>query len=166
MKVLGIDPGTQRTGYGLIEAHHDQLHLIACGVIAPSARPSRAEGLHHIHRELLRLIERYRPEEIAIEDPFVAKNVRSAFAIGEARAVAMLAAAAHRLPVRQYPPAKVKRVVAGYGAGSKEQVQQMVCLLLGLVESPQSYDATDALAVAICHVQERRLADLLAAAEG
>ena len=124
-----------------------------------------AQRLHELYLGLTDVIIRFRPDEIAIEDPFVARNVRSALAIGRAQAIAMLAAANHSIPVATYPPAKVKQGVADYGRGDKEQVQRMVCMQLGLTESPGTSDATDALAVALCHLREKQLSRLLARSE-
>ncbi|MCK4387133.1 MAG: crossover junction endodeoxyribonuclease RuvC, partial [Dehalococcoidia bacterium] len=111
---------------------------------------------------LLEIILRYQPEVVAVEQPFVAKNVRSALAIGRAQAVAILAAANSKIPSYEYTPTQIKRMVANYGASSKEQVQEMVKLQLGLPEIPQPSDAADALAVAICHLREIHLSNLLA----
>ncbi len=118
--------------------------------------PRPEERLHHIYLELCAVIERWQPSEVAVEDVFFAKNARSAFAIGEARAVAMLAAAQAGLTVRPYPPTEVKLAVTGYGRSDKAQVQELVRIQLGLQEAPEPADAADALAVAICHHIKRR----------
>jgi crossover junction endodeoxyribonuclease RuvC len=149
-------------GYGLLEDSNDQPSMIECGVLTASSTLALAERLRELYLGLTDLVVRLRPQEVAIEEPFVARNVRSALAIGRAQAVAMLAAATHGIPVATYPPAKVKRNVADYGRGDKEQVQRMVCVQLGLAESPGTSDATDALAVALCHLREKQLAGLLA----
>jgi crossover junction endodeoxyribonuclease RuvC len=134
------------------------LSSIAAGAIAtPRDRPAE-ERLHHIFRGLCKVIEQWKPGEVAVEDPFVAENARSAFAIGEARAVALLAAAVAGLPVRPYAPAEIKLAVAGHGRSDKAQVQELVRIQLGLAEAPRPADAADALAVAICH-HVRRNAD-------
>jgi crossover junction endodeoxyribonuclease RuvC len=126
---------------------------------------SIAERLYELYLGITDILIRFRPEEMAIEEPFVANNVRSALAIGRAQAIAMLAAASHGLPVATYPPAKVKQSVANYGRSGKEQVQRMVCIQLGLTTSPGPSDATDALAVALCHLREKQLSRLLAGSE-
>ena len=162
MRVLGIDPGTVIMGYGIIESSGDEVALVDCGALGCSERSPIGERLSFLYRELGKIISRYQPDVVAIEQPFVAKNVKSALAIGKAQAVAILAAANEGIPTFEYTPAQVKQRVADYGASSKEQVQEMVRLQLGLSEVPQSPDAADALAVAICHCQEAHLKELLA----
>lgn len=152
-------------GYGVLEDSGDQPTMIECGVLTTRSAMSLPERLHELYLGLTDIVIRFRPEEMAIEDPFVSRNVRSALAIGRAQAIAMLAASSHRIPVSTYPPAKVKRGVANYGRGDKEQVQRMVCMQLGLTESPGGSDATDALAVALCHLREKQLSRLLARSE-
>jgi len=152
-------------GYGVLEDSGDQPTMIECGVLTTRSAMSLPERLHELYLGLTDIVIRFRPEEMAIEDPFVSRNVRSALAIGRAQAIAMLAASSHGIPVSTYPPAKVKRGVANYGRGDKEQVQRMVCMQLGLTESPGGSDATDALAVALCHLREKQLSRLLARSE-
>jgi crossover junction endodeoxyribonuclease RuvC len=161
MKVMGVDPGTIVMGYGVIESQDSDFSLIKYGVIKPVERSPIGERLSFLYQHLLEVIEKYKPEQVAVEQPFVAKNARSAFAVGRAQAVAILAAASYRLPCFEYTPAQIKQRVANYGASSKEQIQQMVMLQLGLDRIPDSSDAADALAVAICHLQEIHLQDLL-----
>ena len=165
MRILGIDPGTLAMGYGVLEDIDDQPRMIECGVLTTRSTMPLAERLHELYLGLTDVLLRLRPEEMAIEEPFVARNVRSALSIGRAQAIAMLAAASHGICVATYPPAKVKHGVADYGRGDKEQVQRMVCIQLGLSESPGTTDATDALAVALCHLRERQLSNLLARSE-
>jgi crossover junction endodeoxyribonuclease RuvC len=165
MRILGIDPGTLAMGYGLLEDTDDQPQMVECGVLTARSTLPLAYRLHELYLGLTDLVIRCRPEEMAIEEPFVARNVRSALAIGRAQAIAMLAAANHGIPVATYPPAKVKQGVTDYGRGDKEQVQRMVCMQLGLTESPGNCDATDALAVALCHLREKQLSRLLARSE-
>lgn len=152
-------------GYGVLEGVDDQPRMVDCGVLTTRSATPIAERLHELYLGLTDVIIRLRPDEIAIEDPFVARNIRSALAIGRAQAIAMLAAASHGIPVATYAPAKVKHGVANYGRGDKEQVQRMVCIQLGLSKSPGSSDATDALAVALCHLREKQLSGLLATSE-
>jgi crossover junction endodeoxyribonuclease RuvC len=161
MIVLGIDPGTIITGYGLITAIDDRVSLLKYGVIKPDARSPIGERLNYLYTNLLKIIADYSPWAVAVEEPFVAKNAQSAFAVGRAQAVAILAAAQSRKPCFEYAPREVKQKVANYGASSKEQIQQMVMLQLGLSEMPEPADAADALAVALCHVQAAHLNDLL-----
>lgn len=149
--MLGIDPGLRVTGWGVVGAEGRELRALASGAITRRGQPPREERLHEIFRELCDVIARWRPAEVAVEDPFVAQNVRSAFAIGEARAVALLAAAQAGLPVRSYAPTEVKLAVTGYGRSGKAQVQELVRVQLGLSSAPEPWDAADALAVALCH---------------
>ena len=154
--VLGVDPGLRVTGWGIVSAAGDEMRALDSGVISVPGEHPVEQRLHHIFRELCGVIERWRPTEVAIEAPFVGKNARSAFAIGEARAVALLAAAQAGLLVRTYAPAEVKLSVTGYGRSDKTQVQELVRVQLGLETPPEPVDASDALAVAICHHLRRR----------
>ena len=162
MKILGIDPGTVVMGFGVIESEGDEIALVEFGAIKVPDHMEIGERLGHLYSNLLDIINRHHPAAVAVEQPFVSRNVKSAFAIGRAQAVALLAAANSHVPAYEYPPARVKQMVAGYGAGSKEQVQEMVRLQLGLAQAPRPADAADALAVAICHVQETHLENLIA----
>ena len=162
MRVLGIDPGTVTMGYGVIQAEEDEITLIDCGALNSSARSPIGERLSYFYNELLEVISRCQPDAVAVEQPFMSRNVRSALAVGRAQAVAILAAATRGVPTYEYTPAQVKQRVANYGAGSKEQIQEMVRLQLGLSQVPQPSDAADALAVAICHLRETYLDNLLA----
>ena len=162
MKVLGIDPGTITMGYGVVESRDDEIALIDCGALVSPERSPIGERLSYMYHELLEIIEHHQPDTVAVEQPFVANNVRTALAIGRAQAVALLAAAIKGIPTFEYTPAQIKQRVANYGASSKEQVQEMVKLQLGLAEVPQPNDAADALAVAICHLREVHLSNLLA----
>ncbi len=160
MRVLGIDPGTVRMGYGVIDDIDGVPRFIVCGVLKASPRSTLGARLKALYDSLREVILTHKPDEIAIESPFVARNVRSAMAIGEARAIATLLAAQSGVSFTQYSPAQIKSVVANYGAGDKLQVQEGVKLLLGLSTAPGTFDASDALAVAICHHRHRRLKGL------
>ena len=162
MRILGIDPGTVTMGYGIIESKEDEITLVDCGALNSSVCSPIGERLSYLYGELLKIIWRYQPDVVAVEQPFMAKNVKSALAIGRAQAVAMLAAANSRIPTYEYTPAQVKQMVTNYGASSKEQIQEMVKLQLGLSQLPQPGDVADALAVAICHLRETHLESLLA----
>ena len=162
MRILGLDPGTVIIGFGVVDGDIDKMSLVDCGVIMCDAGTPIPERLYHLYSELSRIVELYRPEAAAIEQPFVAKNARSALAIGKAQAVCILAAANRGIPVYDYAPRQVKLAVSGYGASSKEQVQEMVKLQLGLDAAPQPADASDALAVAICHLGQAHVQGLLA----
>ena len=152
MRVFGIDPGSDRTGYGCVETDGRRYHLVTCGAIGPLAPEPFPYRLARIHRELTALLASCRPDGVAIENLFHAVNVRSALKLGHARGVAMLAAVEAGCPVIEYTPAEIKRAVVGYGRAEKHQVQQMVKLLLALAAPPSPHDAADALAVAICHL--------------
>jgi len=153
MRVLGIDCGTQNTGYGVVEQADDgELSFLAAGTIGLSTREALPRRLERIFRQLSDLIVLHRPELVAIEDVFYALNVKSALKLGQVRGVAMLAAAALGLEVCEYAPLAIKSAVVGYGRAEKSQVQQMVAQLLRLPEVPESSDAADALAIAICHL--------------
>jgi crossover junction endodeoxyribonuclease RuvC len=150
--VFGIDPGSERTGYGCISTDGSRHALVDCGAIATSPSAAFPDKLLTIHLALVRLLAEHRPDCVAVESVFYAKNVRSALKLGHARGVALLAAVAGGYPVFEYAPAEIKRAVVGYGRAEKHQVGEMVRLMLGLPEVPQPHDAADALAVAICHV--------------
>jgi crossover junction endodeoxyribonuclease RuvC len=162
MIILGIDPGTIAMGYGVINGEDDETALIDYGALTGIERSPIGERLCYFYNHLLQLIQHHHPDAIAVEQPFIAKNVRSAMAIGRAQAVALLAASVSGIPAYEYTPAQIKQMVANYGASSKEQIQEMVRLQLGLAEVPQPNDAADALAVAICHLREIHLSNLLA----
>jgi crossover junction endodeoxyribonuclease RuvC len=162
MRILGIDPGTIAMGYGLIEEDEEELAMLDFGVLTASRQMPMADRLYKLYRKLLELMARHQPDEVAIEEPFVARNARSALAIGRAQTVAMLAAANCSIPIYTYAPTKVKQAIADYGGSGKEQIQQMVQIHLGLSQIPQPNDAADALAVALCHLRERWVAKLLA----
>jgi len=161
MKVLGIDPGTITMGYGIVESHDNDVSLVKYGAIETPSRSPIGERLSFIYEHLQNIILQYQPESMAVEQPFIAKNARSAFAIGRAQAVAILLAANNHIPCYEYTPAEIKQRVANYGASKKEQIQQMVMLQLGLTQIPEPNDAADALAVALCHVQAVHLENLL-----
>ena len=153
MRVLGIDCGTEYTGYGVVELLADErLVCIVCGAIKVSPREPMAARLSRISIGLQELICEHRPDRVAIEDVFYAVNVKSALKLGQVRGVAMLAAATAGLEVAEYSPLSIKSAVVGYGRAEKHQVQQMVTRLLNLNQVPESPDAADALAIAICHL--------------
>ena len=152
LRVLGVDPGTHKMGVGVVDSEAGGLTMAHVEVIAPGRRDPIADRLHFLYTGLNRVIEELGPSAVAIEEPFAGENKRAAMAIGHAQAVAMLAASSHGLPVSSYAPRQVKQSVTDYGGSSKEQVQEMVRVLLGLEEIPGPFDATDALAVAICHI--------------
>jgi crossover junction endodeoxyribonuclease RuvC len=152
MKIFGIDPGSERTGYGCVDTDGRRHRLVVCGAIGPPAQSTFPERLLFIHAGLAALLAEHRPDCVAIENVFHAKNVRSALKLGHARGVALLAASQAGMAIAEYSPAEIKRAVVGFGRAEKHQVGQMIKLLLGLDLVPSPHDAADALAVAICHV--------------
>ena len=152
MRVLGIDPGSDRTGYGCVETNGTRHRLVTCGAVATRGAASFADKLLTIHCEIARLIEVCHPDSLSVENLFSAVNTRSALKLAHVRGVAMLAAVEANVEVAEYTPAEVKRAVVGYGRAEKHQVQQMVKLLLGMPVAPSPHDVADALAVAICHL--------------
>jgi crossover junction endodeoxyribonuclease RuvC len=151
VRVFGIDPGSVRTGYGCIETNGRRHTLIDCGAITGAPRAALPARLHGIFARLSALIAQHRPDCVVIENLFHAKNVKSALVLGHARGVAVLAAVQAGVTMVEYTPAEIKASVVGYGRADKQQMQQMVKLLLGLDTAPTPHDAADALAVAICH---------------
>jgi crossover junction endodeoxyribonuclease RuvC len=152
VRIFGIDPGSDHTGYGCVESAGSRHRLVICGSLTAPARATFPDKLKHIHAGLVALLARHRPDCVAVESIFYSRNVRSALKLGHARGIALLAASEAGLPVLEYAPAEIKRAVVGYGRAEKNQVQQMIKLLLGLDAAPASPDAADALAVAICHL--------------
>ncbi len=163
MLVIGIDPGTAITGYGLVrEDERGDLHAVAYGVITTSAGRPMPQRLLTLHRELQDILTLHRPESGAVEKLFFQRNVTTAISVGQARGVALLGLAAAGLEVMEYTPMEIKQAVAGYGGADKRQVQYMVRALLNLEEIPRPDDAADALAVAICHLHSARTRRLTA----
>ena len=153
MRVLGIDCGTEYTGYGVVELFPTgELHCCTCGRIRVFPRDAMPQRLSKIFHALEAVIRKHRPDHVSIEDVFYAVNVKSALKLGQVRGVAMLAASSAGLPVAEYAPLAIKSAVVGYGRADKLQVQHMVTRLLHLDSSPDSPDAADALAIAICHL--------------
>ncbi|HLX55480.1 MAG TPA: crossover junction endodeoxyribonuclease RuvC [Ktedonobacteraceae bacterium] len=149
---LGIDPGTAIVGYAVVAAQGSELSMIACDVITTSASMPHPQRLQQIYERLCEIIATYRPNEAAMEELFFAKNARTALTVGQARGVAMLALANGGLSIAEYTPMQVKQAVSGYGSAKKEQVGEMVRILLKLKAVPRPDDAADAAAVAICHL--------------
>ncbi len=161
MQVLGVDPGTETTGYGIVsEDDAGNLRAICYGVIRTSNKQGLEKRLQKIYRELKEVIFLNKPESTAVEKLFFQKNVTNAIAVGQARGVILLAICEADLDLAEYTPNEVKQCVTGYGAADKKQVQEMVKVLLNLNQIPKPDDAADALAIAICHLRNYRL-DLL-----
>jgi crossover junction endodeoxyribonuclease RuvC len=156
VRIFGIDPGSERTGYGCLDTDGSRHRLVVCGALSTSAATSFPDRLLTIHAGLAQLLAAHRPDCVAVENIFHARNVRSALKLGHARGVALLAASEARVPIVEYSPAEVKRAVVGFGRAEKHQVGEMVKLLLGLDAVPTPHDVTDALAVAICHIHSAR----------
>lgn len=155
MRVLGIDPGSRRTGWGVVQLEGSRLRHLGAGTIAAPGKLSLPKRLQIIHRELAQVISEHEPEHVAVEEIFFAKYANAALKLGHARGVALLVAAESDLEVHEYPPAVVKRTVVGRGAADKVQVSRLVAALLGL-DAPPEEDTADALAVAITHIQAAR----------
>lgn len=156
MRVLGIDCGTEFTGFGVAEQLLQQqklsLNYVTCGAVRLLKSEPMAARLNTVYESLCSVIRQYQPEIVAIEEVFYSVNAKSALKLGQVRGVAMLAASSRGLPVAEYSPLAIKSAVVGYGRAEKHQVQQMIMRLLSLPEPPQPSDAADALAIAICHL--------------
>ncbi len=157
MIILGVDPGTAITGYGLVQSDGTDLGLIDYGAITTPSNWVMPRRLEHIYTELSRLIEKHRPDDAVVEKLFFSRNVTTALSVGQARGVALLALAQAGVAIHEYTPLEVKQAVVGYGRAEKFQIQQMVKMLLQLDFVPQPDDAADALAIAICHAHSARM---------
>ena len=155
MLVLGIDPGSRVTGYGLVEKTNNQVKYIHAGMISSPGRIPFYERIHRIFKSISEIIGEYRPHEMAIEDLFFAKNVKSSLKLGHARGAALIAAVEYGIKVFEYTPLEIKKSVVGYGRASKDQVRSMVQVILKLGK-PFGPDTSDALAAAICHLNWNR----------
>ena len=157
MRILGIDPGTIVTGYGVVEDSNGSLCLIDYGTITSWKKDPFPGRLKKIYDGLSEVIKKHKPGHVAVEKVFYGKNVKAAIKIGEGRGVAILCAAAAGVPVAEYSPTVIKKSVTGSGGAQKAQVQEMVRVILNLSECPEPLDASDALAIAICHCHRRKL---------
>lgn len=160
MIILGIDPGTAITGYGVVEYLGNRFCLIEYGVIQSAKEDKLAVRLHTIYLGLTALIEKYKPDQMAVEELFFNKNTKTALTVGQSRGVILLSGQLLGVPIFEYTPLQVKQAVVGYGRAEKKQVQFMVKAILNLPETPKPDDAADALAIAICqgHCQRGKLA--------
>lgn len=154
-KIIGIDPGTAILGYGVVDGDSDP-RIVDFGVIETAAEMDMPNRLVILHDAVTKLLDAHRPDELAVEQLFFARNVTTAIAVGQARGVVLLAAAQKGIPVAEYSPSEIKNAIVGYGKADKRQMQEMVRILLGLPDVPQPDDAADALAVALCHAQTRQ----------
>jgi len=165
LRVLGVDPAVAgATGYGIVEVEGAAARLVRFGALKLPQRATLASRLREVHRLIARLVQEFSPHEVAVESVFTALNAGTALKLAEIRGVVLLAAAEAQIPAHSYSPREVKASVAGYGAASKQQMQQMVASLLGLAECPEPADAADALAVALCHAHLVQARDRIAAA--
>lgn len=160
MRVLGIDPGTLRTGYGVIVSEGEALKALDWGVIKTSPRKPLSQRLKKIYQELKKVIEAHRPEVVSVESVFFADNAKSALKLGHARGAAILAASNMGLRVEEYSALQIKQAITGYGGAEKEQVSRMVCALLGLSSNIGGGDAADALAAAVCHIHSAAISSI------
>jgi crossover junction endodeoxyribonuclease RuvC len=160
MRILGLDPGTATTGYGIVDVIDGDLVCVTYGVIKTPAKDSAPQRLQTIYQRLNQLLDEYRPDTAAIEEVFFGRNITTAISVGQARGVMLLALANASLPISEYSPPRIKDAVTGYGKADKAQVQLMVRNLLDLEETPRPDDAADGLAVAITHYQYHRFESL------
>jgi crossover junction endodeoxyribonuclease RuvC len=161
MRILGLDPGTAITGYGIIEIVEGDPHLVTFGVIRTDARLPMPQRLQVIYEEISALLTEYEPDTAAVEEVFFGRNITTAITVGQARGVLILALANAGVPIEEYSPPKIKDAVTGYGKADKHQVQLMVRNLLHLDETPRPDDAADGLAVALTHYQHHRYSSLI-----
>lgn len=162
MRIIGLDPGTATTGYGIIDVIDGQPQVVVWGTIRTSAKSETPQRLQKIYRELCELLEEFQPDSAGIEEVFFGRNITTAISVGQARGVLILALANAGVPMGEYSPPKVKDAVTGYGKADKHQVQLMVRNLLDLEETPRPDDAADGLAVALTHYHHQRFSSLLA----
>ncbi len=155
--VLGVDPGNARCGWGLVAEDEVRLSMVACGCLSTPSTMGRVQRLLRIHQGLAEILQHHRPDEVAVEQLFFNRNVTSAMAVGEARGIALLAAGQHDLPVAEYTPSRVKEALTGSGRATKQEVQLLVVMTLGLDRPPRPDDVSDALAIALTHHFYRQL---------
>lgn len=164
-RILGIDPGLRRTGWGVIECEGSKLSFVACGSVNADERESLSERLAFIHKGLAEIIERYAPHEAAVEETFVNADPRAALKLGQARGIALVVPAQAGLRVSEYAPNLIKKTVVGAGRAEKAQIRLMIRVLMPKAD-PQTDDAADALAIAICHAHHRQSVDILSRVVG
>ena len=161
MLVLGIDPGTAITGYGLVREDEEGLTLVDYGVITTAAGRPLPERLQAIYQGLADVARKHQPQQAAVEELFFSRNVRTALSVGHARGVTLLALVDAGLAIHEYKPLEIKQAITGYGGAGKQQMQEMVRLLLNLDAVPEPDDAADAVAVAVCHIHSARMTELI-----
>ncbi len=155
-RVIGVDPGLSITGFGILDYKGGQIRTVAFGTIKPPVKESLANRLEYLNSHMTELLEKFEPNDFAIEDTFFSQNVKSALLLGQARGVLLLAAASKGIPTMDYSPRKVKQSVVGNGAADKKQVQYMVQQILGMKEPPKPLDVSDALAIGLCHINQNK----------
>jgi crossover junction endodeoxyribonuclease RuvC len=155
IRILGVDPGLRRTGWGMVEYSGNRLSFVACGSVETSDKAALAERLLALHDGLSRVLDDFRPDEAAVETTFVNTNAAATLKLGQARGIAMLVPAKCGVPVAEYAPNLVKKTIVGAGHGDKAQIRMMIGVLLPKAD-PRSHDAADALAIAICHAHHRQ----------
>jgi len=155
MRVLGIDPSIQSTGYGVIEYQEDSYTVLSYGVIKPSRRLLFHQKINEIKTHLENLIETYEPDDVAIENPFYAQNIKTALTLGQVRGATLVAVASHNCSFYEYSALEIKKAVTGYGQADKNQVKTMIKILLNIADEKLSTDASDALAAAFCHLNSK-----------
>jgi len=165
MRILGIDPGTLKMGYGVIDSQSNELSLVSCGILSASKNSPLPQRLSEIYTQLQKIIERWNPSILAIENPFISKNPKTALAIGQAQGAAFIAAAQNKLEIFSYSPRLIKQTVTNFGGASKEQVQEMVKMFLEMDFLPEPSDVADSLAVAICHTRFVQEQDIISKAQ-
>ncbi len=166
MRVLGIDPSIQSTGFGIIEYSNNTYTVIDCGVIKPSRRKLFHHRINEIKSRLDELIAEFEPDEVAIENPFYAQNIKTAITLGQVRGATLVAVASHNCSLYEYSPLEIKKAVTGYGQADKNQVRMMVQTLLNIKDKKLETDASDALAAAYCHLNSRIFQQKIKESEG
>ena len=160
MIILGIDPGLVQTGYGLIKINREKKEVLDYGIISPDTKSNLSNRLQTIYNDIIEIIDRFKPNTVAIEEVFYGKNVKSALLLGHARGVAMVSASKYNIPVFEYSAKKVKQAITGNGNAHKEQVKFMIMKDLNLKNFNAPIDASDALAIAICHLYQTKINEL------
>ncbi len=160
MIILGIDPGLRVTGFGILSTKNDKTEVIDYGVIEPNNKETLSKRLYTIYTDIEELIKVFSPNILAIEDIFYGRNVKSAFYLGQARGIAMMCAAKHNMPVFEYSAKKVKQAITGNGNADKTQLQYMIKQIFNLKHLPTPLDASDAIGIALCHINQIKLNDL------
>jgi len=166
MRVLGIDPSVKSTGFGIIEYSNDTYTVLNCGVIKPSRRKLFHHKINEIKSRLEDLIATFEPDEVAIENPFYARNIKTAITLGQVRGAALVAVASHNCALYEYSPLEIKKALTGYGQADKNQVRMMVQILLNIKDKKLETDASDALATAYCHLNSRIFQQKIKESEG